>query len=214
MQPSPGQLSAFEQAGFLLASGLIEPDRVQRAYDRVIAGNLKESKAASRHQFVWNRSVRACFTEELCAMAQHVAGPGVRVRRPLITYAITVFPSDGVWEWPNPHIDHALEKHAHKTFPPAFHVGCLIYLNEVTPRSGGTVVWPGSHIQIEELAAAHRQRYEYLAALNNDLSQIVFRDPVEITASPGDVLFYHHFLAHAGSLNTGTRARIALNHKW
>jgi Phytanoyl-CoA dioxygenase (PhyH) len=213
MQLSPGQLSAFEQAGFLLTSGLIDPAIAQRAYDRVIE-RAPKGKAASSHRFVWNRLVRACFTEELCSVARHLAGPGVRVRRPLITYAITVFPNNGVWEWPSPHIDHALEKHAHKTFPPAFHIGCLIYLNEVTSRSGGTVVWPGSHKQIEELAAAHRERYQYLATLNDDLNRIVFRDPVEITASPGDVLFYHHFLAHAGSQNTSTKARIALNHKW
>ena len=213
MQLSSAQLSAFEQAGFLLASGLIEPILAQRAYDRVIAGTLK-CKGASRHQFVWNREVRACFTEELCSAAQHLAGPDVRVRRPLITYAITVFPDNAVWEWPSPHIDHALEKDAHKTFPPAFHIGCLIYLNEVTLHSGGTVVWPGSHMQIEEMAAAHRERYEYLATLHKDLNQLAFRDPVEITAAPGDVLFYHHFLAHAGSQNTGRKTRIALNHKW
>ena len=76
------------------------------------------------------------------------------------------------------------------------------------------MVWPGSHIQIEELAAEHRKRYEYLAALNNDLNKLVFRDPVEISAGAGDVLFYHHLLAHAGSENTATRPRIALNHKW
>jgi len=207
------QLSSFEQTGFLLAPELIEPVLAQRAYDRVIA-RTPQDKGASSHQFVWNRLVRACFTEQLCSVARHLAGPGVRVRRPWITYAITVFPNNGAWEWPSPHIDHALEKHAHKTFPPAFRIGCLIYLNEVTSRSGGTVVWPGSHMQIEALAAAHRERYKYLAALNNDLNRIAFRDPVEITASPGDVLFYHHFLAHAGSQNTSTKARIALNHKW
>ena len=213
MQLSPDQLSAFEQEGFLLVSGLIEPGLAQCASDRLIARTLPV-KAACKHQFVRDRLVRACFTRELCSAAQHLAGPVVRVRRPFITYAITLFPSNPVWEWPKPHIDHALEKDAHKTFPPAFHIGCLIYLNEVAARSGATVVWPGSHIQIGELAAAHRDRYQYLATLNNGLRELVFRDPVEITSAAGDVLFYHHLLAHAGSGNTGTKPRIALNHKW
>ena len=212
MQIFPEQLRAFEQSGFLLVSGLIEPDVAQRAYDRVIR-RTQPGKAA-QHQFVLDRQVRSCFTRELCSAAQHLAGSGVHVRRPLMTSAITVFPNHAGWRLPMPHIDHALEKDAHKTFPPAFHIGCLIYLNEVVPRSGATVVWPGSHVQIENLAARQRERYEYLAALNGDLGTLAFRDPVEISAKAGDVLFYHHLLAHAGSENTGTKPRIALNHKW
>jgi Phytanoyl-CoA dioxygenase (PhyH) len=212
MQIFPDQRSAFEQSGFLLISGLIKPDVAQRAYDRLIRRTRPDK--GPQHQFVLDRQVRSCFTPELCSAAQSLAGPGVHVRRPLVTYAITVFPNNGVWRWPMPHIDHALEKDAHKTFPPAFHIGCLIYLNEVVPRSGATVVWPGSHVQIENLAAMQRERYEYLSALNSDLGMLTFRDPVEISAEAGDVLFYHHWLAHAGSENTGTTPRIALNHKW
>lgn len=193
---------------FLLVSGLVPPRIAQRAYDRIIART--PAGKGSSHQFIWDRLVRACFTHEVCSVAQHLAGPGVRVRRPFTTYAITVFPNDTVWRWPDPHIDHALERDAHRTFPPAFHIGCLIYLNEVERRCGGTVVWPCSHKEIQERAAKH----EYMATLNRDLGKLAFRDPVEITASAGDVLFYHHFLAHAGSDNNGLTPRVALNHKW
>jgi ectoine hydroxylase-related dioxygenase (phytanoyl-CoA dioxygenase family) len=213
MQLTPDQLSAFEHAGFVLVSGLIDPELAQRAYDRVITKSLG-TEATSQHQFVRDRLVRACFTRELCSAAQQLVGPRVRVRAPFRTYAITVFPGTTMWDWPKPHIDHALEKDSHKTFPPAFHMGCLIYLNEVAPQSGATVVWPGSHMQIEDFAAAHLARYEYLAKLNADLNQLVFRSPVEIISAAGDVLFYHHLLAHAGSANTGSKPRVALNHKW
>jgi len=213
MQLTPDQLSAFEQGGFVLVSGLIDPGLAQRAYDRVVAKSVG-TEGTSQHQFVRDRLVRACFTREVCSAAQQLAGPGVRVRAPFRTYAITVFPGSAPWESPKPHIDHALEKDAHKTFPPAFHIGCLIYLNEVAPQSGATIVWPGSHIQIEDFAAAHHARYEYLTKLNADLNQLVFRSPVEIISAAGDVLFYHHLLAHAGSANTGSKPRVALNHKW
>jgi ectoine hydroxylase-related dioxygenase (phytanoyl-CoA dioxygenase family) len=213
MQLSPDQLRAFKQEGFVLISGLIDPGLVQRAYDRVVA-KAGGGDVASEHQFIHDRSVRACFTRELCSAAHELVGPGVRVRPPFRVYTISVFPNNAPWRWPVPHIDHALEKDAHKTFPPAFHVGCLVYLNEVESRSGATVVWSGSHILIEKFAAAHRELYEYRAKLNDDLGQIVFSEPAEIIAAAGDVLFYHHLLAHAGSLNTGSKPRVALNHKW
>src|SRR5262245_5104983 len=118
MELPTAPLSQFKHAGFLLVSGLIDPAVAQRAYDRVIARTL-HTEAASEHQFVRDRLVRACFTPELCSAARRLMEGAVRVRRPFITYAITVFPGNRVWRWPSPHIDHALEKDAHKTFPPA-----------------------------------------------------------------------------------------------
>src|SRR5262245_9660553 len=188
MRLSPDQLTAFRQAGFLLASGLIDPDLARRAYDRVITktGNVA---CASRHEFVRDRVVRACFTPEVISVAQQLAGYGLRIRPPFATYVIIVCPNSAVWEWPRPHIDHALEKDFHKTFPAAFHIGCLIYLNEVKPRSGATVVWPGSHLQIEEVADRNREQYQYRATINRDLNLFTLCDPVEITAVAGEVLF-------------------------
>jgi len=37
---------------------------------------------------------------------------------------------------------------------------------------------------------------------------------VETTPGAGDVLFYHYLCAHAGSQNTSTQPRLALNMKW
>jgi ectoine hydroxylase-related dioxygenase (phytanoyl-CoA dioxygenase family) len=133
---------------------------------------------------------------------------------PRIVYAVTVQTTALPWQWPLPHIDHALAKDCFKTFPPPFEVGCLVYLNQVGPHAGATVVWPGSHLQIEALAAANPRKYEYLSALNEDIGTLSLRDPVEVTAAAGDVLFYHRFCAHSGSMNAGSEPRLALNHKW
>jgi len=42
----------------------------------------------------------------------------------------------------------------------------------------------------------------------------VLSRPVELTPRRGDVLFYHYLCAHAGSMNTSSRPRFALNMKW
>lgn len=75
-------------------------------------------------------------------------------------------------------------------------------------------MWPGSHRRLWELAAANPERYKYLAALNRDIPQLDLGSPREITARTGDALFYNYLCAHAGSTNSGTEPRLALNHKW
>jgi ectoine hydroxylase-related dioxygenase (phytanoyl-CoA dioxygenase family) len=131
-----------------------------------------------------------------------------------VTYTIAVFPTSAPWEWPKPHIDHALKEDAHQTFPPPFRVACLIYLNDVPSHSGGTVVWPGSHRRLESLAAARPKDYLFMWALDRDIPTAELPTPVELTPRAGDVLFYQYLCAHAGSLNTGLEPRLALSHKW
>jgi ectoine hydroxylase-related dioxygenase (phytanoyl-CoA dioxygenase family) len=136
------------------------------------------------------------------------------LKPPTTTCAVSVLPTESHWQPPSPHIDHSIEKDAFKTFPPPFRIGCLIYLNQVREHAGGTVVWPASHLQIAALAQANPEKYEYLSALNRDVGMLSLQNPVEIIASAGDVLFYHRFCIHAGSMNTGTEPRLALTHKW
>jgi len=197
----------------LLVSDLIKPKIVERAHRALIA-QIHDPHSHSHHAFVSDPAVLACFGNEVCSAAAAIAGARTRFRPPKTTYTITVFPSPDPWEWPAPHIDHALKEDAHCTFPPPFLVGCLIYLNSVPKHSGGTVVWPGSHRQLEALASAHPNEYKYMWELNRDITPASLALPIEITARAGDVLFYHYLCAHSGSTNTGAEPRFALNHKW
>ena len=134
------------------------------------------------------------------------------------TYTINIYPTPGEWEAPTiasgGHLDHSLEEHHHKTFPPVFRVGALIYLNDIVRHGGGTFVWPGSHRELEVLARKNPERYEYRTALNATLPEIELGDPAELTLKRGDVLFLHHLCIHAGSKNASNRPRFALNMKW
>jgi ectoine hydroxylase-related dioxygenase (phytanoyl-CoA dioxygenase family) len=197
----------------LLVSDLIKPKIVERAYRALIA-QIHDPHSHSHHEFVSDPAVLACFGKEVCSAAAAIASARTRFARPKTTYTITVFPSPDPWEWPAPHIDHALKEDAHLTFPPPFLVGCLIYLNTVPERSGGTVVWPGSHRRLYALASAHPHEYKYMCELNRDITQAGLATPIELTARAGDVLFYHYLCAHSGSTNTGGEPRFALNHKW
>jgi len=150
----------------------------------------------------------------LSAAAQLAGDDPAAFRPPARAYAINVFPSQGEWRWPGPHIDHAIKEHGHRTFPRAFRIAAMTFLGDVAPHGGGTVVWPGSHRKLETLARSEPERYETMWALNQDLGRADLGDPVELTPRRGDVLFYHYLCAHAGSKNTGERPRLAFNMKW
>jgi len=207
------QIRSYRSQGFLLVSGLIERHAIESAFRRLLE-LLPDTAADSHHQFVRDRQVLACFSRRVCLAAQQLAGSRDVFKPPSVTYTVSVFPTENPWEWPLPHIDHSREEDAHLTFPPPFRIGCLIYLSDAAPHCGGTVVWPGSHLQLARLAAGSGEKYRYMAQLNRDIGKLTLQQPIEITAAAGDVLFYHYLLAHSGSTNTGNRPRLALNHKW
>jgi ectoine hydroxylase-related dioxygenase (phytanoyl-CoA dioxygenase family) len=133
---------------------------------------------------------------------------------PSVAYTINVFPGKGPWSWEQPHIDHALKEHGYKVFPPPIRIAAMIYLNDVPPRGGGTMIWPSSHTKLESLAESDPVRYEMMWMLKRDMGNVDLGAPVELTPRCGDVLFYHYLLAHSGSANTSDRPRVALNMKW
>lgn len=216
------QQRQYENDGYVLVSGLIPPETAaaaEAAMWGLMGASPNEPASWSElprgHQAWENAELLACYTEEYLAAAARLAGDAPEsFRPPRRAYAINVFPREGPWEWPRPHIDHAIKEHGHKTFPRAFRIAAMTYLSDVEPHGGGTVVWPGSHRRIEALARSDPQRYEMMWTLGQALREVELGDPVEMTPRRGSVLFYHYLCAHAGSANVTARPRFALNMKW
>jgi ectoine hydroxylase-related dioxygenase (phytanoyl-CoA dioxygenase family) len=76
------------------------------------------------------------------------------------------------------------------------------------------MVWRASHLAVEALAQSDPKRYALVSDLGADLGRLDLGEPVELTASRGDVLFLHHRCVHASSENVGPAPRLALNGKW
>jgi hypothetical protein len=207
------EIQSYATDGFLLLPEAVDTKTVERAV-RVLSAQIRKTHAGAHHEFVSDPSVLACFSKKLCSAAAGLAGSPERFVPPATAYTITVFPTAEPWEWPAAHIDHAREEDAHRTFPPPFLVACLIYLTDVQSHCGATVVWPGSHRRLQELASSDPERYKYLATLNGDISKLDLGSPKEITPRAGDALLYPYLCAHAGSANAGSEPRFALNHKW
>jgi ectoine hydroxylase-related dioxygenase (phytanoyl-CoA dioxygenase family) len=216
------QKISYETHGYLLTSGLIVHEVVSEAAAtmwrllEIESGNMKSRKGPnSVHQVYEEPSLLACYTPEVCAAAAMLAGYNEALfKPPPHAYAINVFPAKGPWSWEEPHIDHALKEHGYRVFPPPIQVAVMIYLSDVPPRGGGTMVWPGSHTKLEGLAKSDPVRYEMMWRLKKDMDRVDLGTPVELTPRSGDVLFYHYLLAHSGSMNTSDHPRLALNMKW
>src|SRR5215831_13282643 len=121
------QIQSYVNEGFLLLPDLIDTETVERAR-QVLERKVINASDNPYHTFVRDSAVSACFSRKVCAAATRLAGVRTNFRPPSTVYTVTVFPTTKQWELPAPHIDHAKEEDAHKTFPPPFRIGCLIYL--------------------------------------------------------------------------------------
>jgi hypothetical protein len=218
------QIEFYLENGYILASGLISDDITLRAEAKLwqelgITPDEPEGwkDAESLGWTEMSAEIRACYTPAFLRAAMQLAEgePEPTFFQPRKRHSvIPIFPEDGEWSHHGPHIDHAIRSHGEKTFPFAFRIAAMTYLNDVEPHSGGTIVWPRSHRKIEALARSNPERYEYMWVLQEDLHLVDIGDPFELTPKRGDVLFFHHLCAHTGSKNIGKRPRFALNTKW
>lgn len=221
--PPDEQLRIYGTQGYFLATGLIAPEITGEAAATMRrlqeSGNTDSCEGSTSphhvHQIYDEPSLLECYTPEMRAFAARLAGyDAARFRPPRRAYAITTFPCGGRWSWPQPHIDHAHQEYGHRVFPPPFRIAAIIYLSDVPPHGGGTMVWPGSHRNLEKLAKSRPTHYQMMSTLNLELDKVELGHPRELTPQCGDVLFYHYLCAHSGTINTSNRARLALNVKW
>jgi ectoine hydroxylase-related dioxygenase (phytanoyl-CoA dioxygenase family) len=210
---NPQQIQSYVNDGFLLLPDVIGSKTVERAR-QVLTRNIARTSENPYHTLLTDPAVSACFNKKVCDAAAQLVGVRKKFVPPLTIYTVTVFPTAKPWQWPTPHIDHAKEEDAHQTFPPPFRIGCMVYLTDIQPHSGATIVWPCSHRRLEELAKSNTERYKYLVSVFRDMVELDLGSPKEIIARAGDVLFYQYLLAHSGSANSGASPRFALNHKW
>ena len=88
----------------------------------------------------------------------------------------------------------------------------LTFLSDTADKGGGTMVWPKSHHKIRALAESDKEKYHYLIDLHNDLNTLNLGDAVELQPKRGDVLFFQHMFAHAGTANTSSVPRFAFRY--
>ena len=215
------QVRRYAEDGYLHVPGLIDPADVDRAdaamFEHVGAdpADPKTWETARRDpDMLAGEAFATCFEDRVVAAAAQLAGAPVSTfRRRGRCLALNVYPDSGQWKRMVPHIDHGLREARFRTFPGAFRIGLIVYLNETGPDRGGTVVWPGSHRVLQDKARQER-RYRLVAPLSRDVADMEWGEPLRPTFAGGDALFFHNLLVHSGSENRGSRPRFALSRKW
>jgi hypothetical protein len=215
------QMRQYEDEGYVLLSGLVEPEIAALGAAALWRGlevdpndreTWKNVPVASGHGAP---DILACYTPQVRAAAAELANEGLpELPAPSSAYTLNIFPQDGPWRSHGPHIDHALERDGYKVFPRPMRIASILYLNDVPEQGAPTVVWPGSYKKIGALAKSDTERYELMVTLNRSLANLDLGDPIPILGKQGDILFYHYLTAHSGSTNATQTPRLALVHKW
>ncbi len=228
---STSQIKQYHQQGYLLASGLISEEISEKA--ETVLWSLLEMRSDqpeswktvpphARVQTYRNLidvtttepDLLACCTDEFMqSMAQLLEDPEAIAHRPNGIDTINVFPTNE-WSMGKAHID-GIElggKKHRKTFPGPLRMVVLTFLSDIETQGGGTMVWPRSHRLIRSLAESDGKKYEYLQDLHNGLHVLELEQPIELQPKRGDVLFFQHLFAHAGTTNVTSKPRFAFRY--
>lgn len=221
------QREHFDREGYVVVSGLIPDDLVQRAesamwqFMEVDPGDPSTWSSANQP---WHR-VRGAdedvfldlYTDRFMAVLHELARiPDGTVGKPTRTMTINAFPSDTAWRWHSPHLDHGNREFEYLPFPRAYYMAAQIYLNDVAHHGGGIALWPGSPRKLAEIIRSKPERYDRLYKVQEDLDGggIDIGVPVDVTGDAGDVIFYDWLMIHCGSENNQSRPRFAVNWKF
>ncbi|MBV7334465.1 phytanoyl-CoA dioxygenase family protein [Chloroflexi bacterium TSY] len=228
---TPDQLAQYETDGYLLVSGLIaepiaekaeaamwnlmrmKPDDPQTWTQIPAEAEYHEARRIVIFNGVTDPDLLACATPEYLLATAQVIGEDVEsLHPPQAIHTQNLLPVETERPKPHAHVDGIPREHKHRTFSGPYRVASLVYLSDIEPGGGGTVVWPGSRERILALAESDRKKYTYLYDLNRDIPTLDLGEPIELLPKRGDVLFFQHLFGHNGTPNTGTRPRLMMRY--
>lgn len=225
------QLTQYETDGYLLVSGLMSDDIAEKAeaamWDLMEMNRddpqtwtevpsdaeYEEKRGVVIFNGVTDPDLLACATPEyLLAVAQLIGEDVETLHPPQAIHTQNLLPMEMQRPTPHAHVDGIPREHMHPTFPGPYRIASLVYLSDIAPNGGGTVVWPGSKQKISALAESDPEKYKYLFDLNKDIPTLDLGEPIELTPKRGDVLFFQHLFGHNGTPNTGARPRLMMRY--
>ncbi len=222
------ELRFFKRNGFVVKRQVIDPERLAKAHEvfwERVPSQLKRDDPTSwlgpfREEFFiddgtdrlqdYTWKFRSIGQDEwmmnliprnanLIGMAEQLLGKGNLEPPGQARGIYTTLPRDDEGEL----IDYLhVDEHV-------FHLGTVTYLNKVGTGSGGFRVWPASHLWFAE---TFRSQYgESEVNPYTELKDFLETQPsLECTGDAGDVVFWHHRLAHMAGHNTSRNLRMAI----
>jgi hypothetical protein len=223
---SSGQIERYFLDGYVIVSGLIPKDIAARADAAAFRVNGCDPSDPATwvnppvNEFWDDPDLLACYTPALLTAASQLCCPDpfqFPISRPQDkAFVIKLMPRPGPWRVVDIHLDGTGPDVFHETFSPPWRMFAMLYLHDIEPHAGGTVLFPGSHHKIAALARSRPDRFRWLNQLCAAVraGEVDLGPPFEATPRAGDVLFMHAWMVHCKPMNTGRRPRFAMNMKW
>lgn len=224
---SEEQTEQFIRDGFVVARGLLAPDRVAATRDQLLAAmgiDPGDPPTWAGNALSADPAVIAltapCRTEAVEAIAEQLVGPSfVRglchspylesqgVSPAIMPGYIPVlnFPIQGPRRFEPPRGYHIDGMHLTTLWPDKHFLVVFAYLTDVAEYGGATTVLPGSHRQV----FAHWVRTGHPG--NTHAPDLEYATPVPLAGRAGDVILMHYLTVHSGSANHSELIRVGLN---
>ena len=225
---SRDELRFFKREGYLIKRGVMDPALTARARKRLWDGAPPRLKPDDPNTWIGPFSEDECIREG----KNRLGGFSWKYREPgeedwMIEMLAT---NTTVWGWAEqmlgegtlirpenirgiycrmPEGDHPEGKLTCHTDGHPFHLGIVGLIDHVPPNGGAFTVWPRSH---RTFYHAFTCRYSHVRAEGYDehIEHFNGQPSVDCHGDPGDIVFWHHRMAHAARPNRSPQIRQAV----
>jgi hypothetical protein len=214
------QIESFKSDGFLIVEDFVEPDTLDLWREqswRRFESSMDDPKSWPDMQTVEEFDfeppektfIRLPKTNALC---EHFGGGAFYGKEEMLMQWPQ--PPGTEWTMPAGHIDG----YGSNGWSP-FMFGATIYLYDVEAGGGAFIYWPKSHLSTLDFFLERPDQIDGSFLDAEGWSWNMIRDrtpepPREFAARAGDVIFWHCYLVHCGSINVRNTPRFGLIARW
>lgn len=221
------EVACFKEQGYVIKRGILDPALMTKAREALWAGapaELKRNDPATwvgplqeesddpnsvRHAYTWKYRAPGSddwmkqllpYNPNVWAIAEQLLGTGNLQEPERLRGIYCMLPEGDLPERPYRfHVDQH-----------PFHLGVVAYIDDVVPNGGGFTVWPGSHrlfYPAFETQHTFNPKPEAQAIGKQVQEEVAY---VDCHGKAGDVVFWHHRLAHSAGHNRSGNIRQAV----
>lgn len=204
---SPADHAFFIEHGYLILKNVVPDEVITRAVATLEQGTFEGEPGAANYRAVRATDVDACVTDTILDAIGEIFGPDYPYeRRRHASDMPRPYEPDKPWWHQTVHVDDDFPS----LMPGTWAVSTFIFLTPLTSHGGAFLYAPDSPRRFRALLSDNPEWLLFYEARPEAAGEAV-----EYLAEPGDVLFFHHLMAHAGSRNVSDpRTRHALLARW
>lgn len=197
----------FLRHGYLIVKNAVAPDVIAAAVAALDASDFAGTVGAADYKPVRDAAVDACMSDTALDAIGELFGsdyPYERTRH--ASDMPRPYEEGAAWTHQTVHVDDDYPT----LMPGGWALGMFIFLTPVRPHGGAFLYAPGSPYRYRPLLADNPEWLAFYTARPEPAGPAQ-----EYLAQPGDVLLFHHLMAHAGSTNVADpQTRHALLSRW